>query len=177
MKSLSYLLATASVVMLSLVATTHAQIGGIINDADRTFLQTTSQGAAYEMIGGQLPRSHSNTGVVRKLGDRISRANQRESTRVKALALRVGVSVSIKPSTDQVKDLEGLGNLFNTDFDRTFVNKEITTILNDIRDSLVVIRDGSNLAVRAFARRRLPGLYSQLQASIITAQQIGLPLQ
>jgi len=70
-----------------------------------------------------------------------------------------------------------LGELFNVSFDRAWLNREILTILEDIRASLEVIKNGSNLQVRAFARRRLTGLYADLQAGLITAVQIGLPLR
>lgn len=178
MKTLRYLLATISAAMLCSLATSQAQLPGLLlNDADRTFLREAAQGAAFESIGGQLAGSNSNIGVVRKLGNRITRANVREGAEIRALALSLGLTISVKPSDEQAKDLKKLGGLFYTEFARTYVNTEITTILNDIRDSLVVIRDGNNLSVRAFARRRLPGLNSQLQLSLITAQQIGLPLR
>ena len=96
---------------------------------------------------------------------------------MRTLALRFGVPVSLQPSADQKSELSGFGELFNGNFDRAWVNREILTILEDIRASLTVIKDGSNLQVRAFARRRLPTLYAELQAGLVTAVQIGLPLR
>ena len=178
MKTLKHLLLTAAAVLVGSFATAQAQIPGrLVNDADITFLRQTSQRDAFEIIGGQLPRSHSALAVVRRFGNRITRDNNLDAAQVRALALRFGVPVSLQPSSDQKTELSGFGELFNGNFDRAWVNKEILTILEDIRASLTVIKDGSNLQVRAFARRRLPTLYAELQAGLVTAVQIGLPLR
>lgn len=177
MKTIKHLLITASVVLLGSFTTAEAQIpGGLLNDADITFLQQASQRNAFEIIGGQMPRSHSTQASVRRFGTRVTRDNNLDSARIRALALRLGVSVSIKPSAEQITDLKGFGELFNGNFDREWLNKEIKTILDDIRASLEVIQDGSNLAVRNFARRRLPTLLSELQLGVLTAQRNGLEL-
>lgn len=175
MKTLKHLLLAASATLLGSLATAQAQL--LINDADRTFLQQTSQRDAFEIIGGQLPRSHSTLAVVRRFGNQITRNNNQDAAQVRALALRFGVPVSLKPSADEKTELSELGELFNVNFDQAWVNKEIRTILEDIRASLTVIKDGSNIQVRAFARRRLPTLYAELKAGLITAVQIGLPLR
>lgn len=178
MKIFKCLLLTASVALFGSLATVQAQVpGGPVNDADRTFLQQTSQRNAFEIIGGQLPKSHSTVGVVRKFGNRITRDNNTDTTRLIRLALRIGVTISIKPSADQEQDLSELGELFNVEFNNAYVGKEILTILGDIRDTLTVIRDGQNLQVRTFARNRLPGLYTELQLGLVTAAQIGLQLK
>lgn len=175
MKTLKHLLLAASALLVGSFTTAQAQL--LINNADRTFLQQTSQRNAFEIIGGQLPNSHSTLAVVRTFGNRITRSNNRDSTQLRTLALRFGVPVSLQPSADQKSELSGLGELFNVSFDRAWLNREILTILEDIRASLEVIKNGSNLQVRAFARRRLTGLYADLQAGLITAVQIGLPLR
>ena len=174
MKTLKQLLLITSVTLLGSLASATAQL---VNSADRTFLQQTSQGASFEVIGGQLPVSHSGNAVVRRFGSLIVRNNAREFTQLRALALRVGVPISTQPSSEGIQDLQSLGQLFNLEFDRKYVSNEILTILSDIRASLTVIRDGQNLAVRAFARRRLPTLYAELQQGLITAQRIGLQLK
>lgn len=177
MKKLKHLLLAVSVVFVGSLATTQAQLpGGLVNDSDITFLRETSQRNAFEILGGQLPNSHSNLAVVKRFGNRITRNNNRDSQQLRNIALRLGVSISLQPSTTQTSDLSGYGQLFNGNFNRVWLNKEIRTILDDIRSSLTVINDGSNLQVRAFARRRLPTLLAELQAGIFTAQQIGLPL-
>ena len=183
MKPIKHLLLIASLALVPASSTALGQgttgnaqvpITTEVSAQDRAFVEKASAGLLFEIYGGNLTLTNTSTKAVRRFGRRMIRDHSRDYQQLSVLGRRFGITLSGTPDTEHTAILTRLTSKFNTDFDQDYIQTEIEDHTADIRLYLDEVRNGTNTAVRTYAFRKLPVLFTHLQLAILTAQQIGV---
>jgi putative membrane protein len=143
-----------------------------INDTDTDFIKTTSQGLRFEVLAGQLARSHAAHSAVREFGKWMKRDHSADFTALVALAKEEGVALPPGLSDEQTRELQKLQGLWNEAFDREYIGFEIGDHQMDIHDFTEEVRNGEDFDVQRYAANSI----TELLEHLAMAQEIGAML-
>jgi putative membrane protein len=144
----------------SAVASTHAQAKA--SGLDKQELKMSMQGDLFEIAGGQLALSRSQSSAVRTLATRLVQDHTKSMADATKVAKKVGVTVPDAPSPTQQWELQVLGTMTGTTFDSQYARLEVADHQQDIEDSTTEKDDGSNSDVTKLAAQDLPMLRQHL---------------
>ena len=141
-----------------------AQAVPSVSAQDRMYLHDSLQGDRFEVRGGRLAHHKSDRAAVRRFGARMVRDHRMSYADARQTAEEVGVAAPRRPSPEQRRVLALWRSLPEGSFNCAYITYEWVDHQLDVADAQDEIKDGSNPAVIADARKDLPVLQAHLRA-------------
>jgi putative membrane protein len=141
-----------------------AQAAPSVSAQDRMYLHDSMRGDRFEVLGGRLARHTSDRAAVRRFGARMVRDHRMAYADAKQTAQEVGVAAPRRPSPGQRRVLALWRTLPERSLNCAYITYEWEDHQLDIADAQDEIKDGTNPAVVAEARKDLPVLQAHLRA-------------
>ena len=142
-----------------------ARRAAALSAQDVNYLQTSISGDRFEIIGGRMALRKASTSSVRALGARLLKDHSKSLKDSLAQAKRFGVDVPKAPTPSMVWELQTVGSMNGTQFDRAYSHLELKDHQQDIEETTFEVVHGGNAEVRQSAKNELPMLRMHLALS------------
>lgn len=143
------------------------------SEQDRTWMMQIAQVSLAEISAGQLAGQQATTPAIRQTAQTIVSDHQEGLTQLGNLAQRYSMTLPSAPNDMQQQLATQLQSLTGTDFDRTYLQDQITGHQQAIALTQQEISAGTNPDVQQLARATLPVLQKHLQMAQTDAQQLA----
>lgn len=162
---------TKMVLIVALVAMGVAFAGGAggasaasrkVSGLDEEWLSTGLQGDLFEVKGGKIAMKNSSDAEVKALGKKLVSDHTESFEDGSKLAKRLGIEVPKAPTYPEIWELDQVGSMKGSAFDKAYTSLEVLDHMQDIKDAKTEIEDGTNKAVIAEAKEELPMLREHL---------------
>jgi putative membrane protein len=147
--------------------------GQQLSEQDRTWMMQIADASLAEISAGQLAVQRATTPAIRQTAQTIVNDHQQGLTQLGNLAQRYSVTLPSAPNDMQQQHAAQLQSLTGTEFDRTYLQDQITGHQQAIAQTQQEISAGSNPDVQQFARTTLTVLHKHLQLAQTDAQQLA----
>ena len=168
---------TAAASALVLVPTVgHAaglQAAPQLSDLDRIFAAQAAQANLYEIASGQLAASQARHPMVRALGSRMVADHTAGLQQLRAVATSVNLNLPMAPNAAQRQILRIWSSASGAGFDCAFVPTEYFDHITALRLFTEEANNGTNPALRAYARNSLPVIQAHRVMVDGSLKQIG----
>ena len=134
-----------------------------VSGQDQTYLQTATEGDAFEVKAGKLALRRSQDSAVRRAAATYVRDHSRSGGESKRLAKRLGVHADFAPSPSQQWEIQMLSGVDAASFDHKYAYLEVLDHKQDLFEARQEVENGSNPSVVASARKEIPMLSRHLK--------------
>jgi putative membrane protein len=136
---------------------------GQLSAADKMWLQNSISGDRFEIQGGQIAQARAATQAVKDYGARLVTDHTKSLKEAMALAKAHGVKIPKAPTPSEQWELRVVAGQSGAAFDTLYVDLETADHEQDISETHDEISDGTNVGVRAAAKKDLPMLVTHLK--------------
>ena len=140
---------------------------------DENWLQTSIQGDRFEIAGGQLALSKSQTPAIRTLAQTLIKDHTKSLREAKTLANALHTQIPHSPSFSETWELQVVGSFSGAEFDKWYASLEVQDHKQDIAEASNEAKNGKQAHVRKSARRELPILKTHLRLSKAALKAVG----
>ncbi len=150
-------------------ATTANDLGGKtspqLSDGDNRYLTTVTQANKTEIEMGQAALSMTESNEVKKFAQMIIKDHTDAEAKTEELAAAVGFAPPTMLDSDHQAMIDGLKGKSFKDFDKTYLDDQITAHEQAIKATEDEANNGSNQQVKNLANELLPTLQKHLAAA------------
>ena len=146
----------------------HMKVSGL----DEQWLMAALEGDLFEVKGGKLAQQQSQNSAVKQLGERLNSDHSESYANGSRLAKKLGVEVPTEPTYPEKWELQTVGEMTGSAFDKGYTSLERLDHKQDIEDAKEELEDGSNAKVKALARMDLKMYREHLALVVKTEQQL-----
>jgi putative membrane protein len=132
---------------------------------DQHYLMNGIEGDHFEIQGGALALGKGQCPAVTRLAKRLKADHSKSLAEAVKLARTLSVSVPKTPSPSMQWELQQVGAMTGTAFDKAYATLELRDHIEDIQNTTEEMTKGRTAAVRASARKELPMLRAHLALS------------
>jgi putative membrane protein len=136
---------------------------GQLSAADKLWLQNSMSGDRFEIQGGQIAQTRGATQAVKDYGSRLVTDHTKSLKEAMALAKAHNVKIPKAPTPSEQWELRVVAGQSGAAFDTLYVDLETADHEQDISETHDEISDGTNVGVRAAAKKDLPVLVTHLK--------------
>lgn len=131
--------------------------------ADRKFVNEAALGGMAEVELGKLAQQKAASDQVKQFGAKMVEDHSKANEELKRMA--GAKNMMLPASLDKVhqKDVDKLGKLSGTDFDRKYTSLMVSDHKKDVRDFEKASKSAKDPEVKGFATKTLPTLQEHLQ--------------
>jgi putative membrane protein len=141
-------------------------VAGLPSKADASFMVNAASGAMLEVQLGQLAQTQSRNERVKQFGTMMIKDHKEGGEKLKAMASSQKITLPDSVSNRQQKEIERLQKMKGVAFDEAYINRMVDDHKKDIREFEEQAKNGTNEAVKAFARGQLLMLYKHLDSAV-----------
>jgi putative membrane protein len=159
---------TLALALAALAVASLAQVRGRGQDLsrqDRRFLQKAIQGGRAEVEMGRVAVQRGRSAQVRSLGARIVADHAQVNRELAEVVSRLRVMLPNHIGGEAAAGIRSLRSLNARRFDSTYIQMMVEDHRVDIAEFEAEVNQGSNGALREFARRTLPTLREHLRVA------------
>jgi putative membrane protein len=149
---------------------TSARGASPLSAQDVNYLQTSISGDRFEIIGGRTSMQKGGTPQVRALGRRLVKDHSKSLAESLAEARRNGVKAPQAPTPSMVWELQTVGAMSGSAFDRAYTSLEVKDHQQDIEETIFEAQHGGDPSLMQSAKNELPVLRTHLALSIKAAR-------
>jgi putative membrane protein len=142
-----------------------SQLSGL----DEEWTTAALQGDLFEVKGGELAQKQGQSQAVTQLGARLSSDHSKSYAMGSKLAKSLGIEVPTEPTYPEKWELQTIGEMNGSAFDKGYTSLERLDHKQDIEDAKTELEDGSDKAVKALARMDLK-MYREHLAAVVKAE-------
>jgi putative membrane protein len=143
-----------------------SQVSGL----DKEWATAALQGDLFEVKAGELAQKQGQSQAVTQLGQRLSGDHSKDYVVGSKLAKKLGIEVPTEPTYPEKWELQTVGEMTGSAFDKGYTSLERLDHKQDIEDAKTELEDGTNKAVKALAKMDLK-MYREHLAAVIKAEQ------
>jgi putative membrane protein len=140
-----------------------------VSGLDEEWTTAALQGDLFEVKGGQLAQSQGQNQAVKQLGERLSSDHSKSYAQGRKLAKKLGIEVPTEPTYPEQWELQTVGEMTGSAFDKGYTSLERLDHKQDIEDAKTELEDGSNKAVKALAKMDLK-MYREHLAAVVKVE-------
>ena len=140
---------------------------------DLNYLRTSIEGDRFEVDGGKPAETKGTNASVKALGARLVKDHSKSLSDAVKLARQIGLKAPQSPSPPEQWELQFVGALSGSAFDKAYTSLEVADHKQDIEETSFEISHGSNPAVVAGAKKDLPMLKTHLKLSRAALAAVG----
>ncbi|MFL5887333.1 MAG: DUF4142 domain-containing protein, partial [Thermoleophilaceae bacterium] len=118
-------------------------------------------------------QAKASNAAVKALGARLVKDHSKSLSDAVKLARRIGLKAPQSPSPPEQWELQFVGALSGSAFDKAYTSLEVADHKQDIEETSFEISHGSNPAVVAGAKKDLPMLKTHLKLSKAALAAVG----
>jgi putative membrane protein len=166
MSRVIWVLAVSAVALIAATAAAPAQQASQLSAQDINYLQTSISGDRFEIIGGKLALKKGITAQVKALAQRLIKDHSNSLKEALAEARKDGVKAPTAPTPSMVWELQTVGSMSGTAFDKAYTSLEVKDHQQDIDETTFEAQHGSDPELKQSARKELPVLRTHLRMSI-----------
>ena len=133
-----------------------------VSAQDQTYLQSSTEGDAFEVKAGRLALHRSQDTAVRRAAATYVRDHSRSGSESVHMAKRLGVHADFAPSPSQQWEIQILSAISATNFGHWYSYLEVLDHKQDLFEAKQEVENGSNPEVVASARKEIPMLRRHL---------------
>ena len=149
--------------LVAACAQTGTGAGGVLSDADRTFIKDAAQSGWAEIQAGQLAQERGGSEAVRQFGQRMVQDHGMSNKELETIATKLGVT----PPTDPGGAHQLMAVMFGVLSGSAFDNKYTPMMVKDHQTAIALFEkqssSGANAELRQFAAKMLPSLKEHLR--------------
>jgi putative membrane protein len=142
-----------------------SQVSGL----DEEWTTAALEGDLFEVKGGELAQKQGQSQAVSQLGALLSSDHSKSYAQGRKLAKKLGIEVPTEPTYPQKWELQTVGEMTGSAFDKGYTSLERLDHKQDIEDAKSEIEDGTNGAVKALAKMDLK-MYREHLAAVVKAE-------
>jgi putative membrane protein len=132
---------------------------------DANYLQASISGDRFEIIGGKLAQKKGATQQVKALGARLVKDHSKSLSEAISEAKKANVKVPAAPTPSEVWELQTVGSMSGSAFDRAYTSLEVKDHQQDIEETTFEVGHGQSADIQAGAKKELPMLRMHLSLS------------
>lgn len=140
---------------------------------DENYLETSIQGDRFEIQGGKIALSKSQTPAIRTLAQTLIKDHSKSLREAKTLANALHTHIPHSPSFSETWELQVVSSFSGSDFDKWYARLEVQDHKQDIAEASNEAKNGQQAHVRKSARRELPILKTHLRLSKSALKAVG----
>jgi putative membrane protein len=140
---------------------------------DRTFVERAAAGGIAEAEMCKLGREKASSGQVTQFATRMAQVHSKANEELKHLARSRDVAVPATPDKWQQDDMDKLGKLSGSQFDRQYMARMVSDHQKTVAEFKKASQSAKDSEVKAFAAKTLP----KLQDHLTQAQSINESVQ
>jgi putative membrane protein len=140
---------------------------------DENYLETSIQGDRFEIAGGQMALSKSQTPAIRTLAQTLIKDHTKSLREAKTLANALHTQIPHSPSFSETWELQVVNSFSGAEFDKWYASLEVQDHKQDISEASNEAKNGKQAHVRKSARRELPILKTHLRLSKSALKAVG----
>jgi putative membrane protein len=136
---------------------------GAYSPWDEEWLKMSIEGDRFEIKGGEIAQRHTDTSIVRALGQRLIKDHTKSLDEAADEAREHGIEVPDSPSPTQEWELDAISHLSGHTFDHWYSYLEVKDHIQDIEETKAEIEKGCDEDIRGLAKDDLPVLEEHLR--------------
>jgi putative membrane protein len=140
-----------------------------VSGLDEEWTTAALQGDLFEVEGGELAQKQGQSPAVTQLGERLSGDHSQSYAMGAKLAKKLGIEVPTEPTYPEKWELQTVGEMKGSAFDKGYTSLERLDHKQDIEDAKTEIEDGTNKSVIALAKMDLK-MYREHLAAVTKAE-------
>jgi len=129
---------------------------------DKHWLKGAIEGDRFEIAGGQIALQHASSQKVKDLANKLIADHTDSLKDAIALAQRYRIEVPKDPSPTQQWQLETIAGLNGAAFDKSYAKLEVADHVQDIKEAIEEVQEGSAWRIRKAAWEEIPVLKGHL---------------
>lgn len=141
-----------------------------VSGLDEEWTMAALEGDLFEVKGGKLAQKQGQNPAVKQLGERLASDHGESYAKGSRLAKKLGIEVPSEPTYPEKWELQTVGEMSGSAFDKGYTSLERLDHKQDIEDAKEELEDGTNPQVKALARTDLK-MYREHLALVIKTQQ------
>jgi predicted outer membrane protein len=143
-----------------------------VSGLDEEWTTAALQGDLFEVKGGETAQKQGQNQAVKQLGTMLSSDHAESYALGSKLAKKLGIEVPTEPTYPEKWELQTVGEMSGSAFDKGYTSLERLDHKQDIEDAKTEIEDGSSKAVKALAKMDLKMYREHLSAVVKTEQEL-----
>jgi putative membrane protein len=161
---MKWVLLTVAIVAFAIPASASSttQAKKTLSTYDKYYLESSIMGDIYEVKAGNLANQKGSSEAVKSLGSALIKDHTKSLGEATKLAHKLGLKVPKSPTPTQQWELSMVAGLSGKDFDKALSSLEVADHIQDIQDAQEEASSGTNVQIRALARKDLPTLKKHL---------------
>ena len=132
---------------------------------DENYLTSAIAGDRFEIIGGKMAASKTNTPAVRTLAARLVSDHSKSLSESLVVARRLGIKAPSSPTPSEQWEIQISSSLSGNAFDKWWSDLELQDHKQDISETTMEKRSGSNATIKKMAANEIPMLRTHLKLS------------
>jgi putative membrane protein len=159
-------IACAAAVGVGSTGATSARDASPLSAQDVNYLQTSISGDRFEIIGGKMAVQKGGTPQIKALGQRLVKDHSKSLQESLTEARKNGVKAPLAPTPSMAWELQTVGAMSGSEFDRAYTSLEVKDHQQDIEETIFEIQHGSDPSLMQSAKNELPVLRTHLTLSM-----------
>ena len=143
-----------------------------VASADEDFAMNAAKGGQMEVQLGRLATSKGKNAAVRSFGHRMVTDHTKAGNKLKAIAMKKGLTLPTEMDPDQKAEMDQLSKLSGAEFDRAYMNLMVSDHEKDVSEFETEANSGADPQLKAFAATTLPTLKIHLRLAKQTAEKV-----
>ncbi|MCL5742867.1 MAG: DUF4142 domain-containing protein [Acidobacteria bacterium] len=148
--------------------------GQNVSSTDAKFLRKAAQDDKAEIDLAKMAQQRASSPAVKQFAQQLEQGHTAALHKTKQVAASEGVALPSKPGKGENKEAERLSKLSGPEFDRAFVQYQMSAHRKDIAAFQYEAANGQNPQIKQFAANSVPGLEHHLMLAEQTASAIGV---